>query len=139
MSSRPLPNPKRLRRIPSQFSWIDHRLVREGYFEQCSCDALALYLFLLTVADARGLSYYSQPLLMKQLKFGTVRFSQARSELIENRLIAYQHPLYQVLALGANAEQKPNLVVECNSKSTSAPMAIKKILQQLSVTRRSHD
>ena len=139
MSSRPLPNPKRLRQIPSQFSWIDHRLVREGYFEQCSCDALALYLFLLTVADARGLSYYSQPRLMKSLKMGIMRFSQARSELIETRLIAYQHPLYQVLALGASAEQKPNLVVECNPKSTSAPMAIKEILQQLSVTRRSHD
>jgi hypothetical protein len=131
MTSRPLPNPKRLRLIPAQFSWVDHRLVREGYFEQCSCDALALYLFLLTVADARGISYYSQPSLMKSLKMGTVRFSQARSELIENRLITYQHPLYQVLALGAGSEQKPDLVVECNPKSTSAPVAIKAILQTL--------
>jgi len=139
MSSRPLPNPKRLRQIPSQFSWIDHRFVRDGYFEQCSCDALALYLFLLTVADARGLSYYSQPRLMKSLKIGIMRFSQARSELIETRLIAYRHSLYQVLALEAGATQKPDLVVECNPKSTSAPRAIKEILQQLSVTRGSHD
>ena len=139
MSSHPLPNPKRLRQIPSQFSWIDHRLVREGYFEQCSCDALALYLFLLTVADARGLSYYSQPLLMKQLKLGTVRFMQARTELIETRLIAYRHPLYQVLALEAGSTQKPDLVVESAPQSQSCPVAIKEILQQLSVTRGSHD
>ena len=140
MLSRPLPNPKRLRQVPPQFSWIDHRLVRDGYFEQCSCDALALYLFLLTVADARGLSYYSQPRLMKHLKFGTVRFMQARTELIEFRLIAYRHPLYQVLALdAAGSKQKPDLVVEPEPKSTSCPVAIKEILQQLSVARSSHD
>ena len=139
MSSRPLPSPKRLRQIPPQFSWIDHRLVRDGYFEQCSCDALALYLFLLTVADARGLSYYSQPGLMKHLKFGTVRFMQARIELIEFRLIAYRHPLYQVLALDAGSAQKPGRVVEREPKSTPCPVAIKEILQQLSVVRSSHD
>ena len=138
MSSQPLPDPNRLRQTPSQFSWIDHRLVRDGYFERCSCDALALYLFLLTVADARGLSYYSQPSLMKSLKIGTIRFSQARTELIETRLIAYQHPLYQVLALGMDAEKRP-LITESEPESTKAPVAIKEILSQLSVARSSHD
>lgn len=138
MSSQPLPDPNRLRQTPSQFSWIDHRLVRDGYFERCSCDALALYLFLLTVADARGLSYYSQPSLMKSLKIGTIRFSQARTELIETRLIAYQHPLYQVLALGMGAEKRPR-ITESEPESTKAPVAIKEILSQLSVARSSHD
>jgi hypothetical protein len=138
MSSHPLPNPARLRQIPPQFSWIDHRLVREHYFERCSCDALALYLFLLTVADARGLSYYSQPSLMKSLKMGTLRFSQARTELIETRLIAYQHPLYQVLAFGVGSAQKQQLD-KSKSVSNRSPVAIKEILPQLSVARRSHD
>jgi hypothetical protein len=127
-----------LRQIPPQFSWIDHRLVREHYFERCSCDALALYLFLLTVADARGLSYYSQPRLMKSLKMGTIRFSQARTELIETRLIAYQHPLYQVLALGMDAERRPH-ITESEPESAQFPVAIKEILSQLSVARSSHD
>ncbi len=140
MSSHPLPNPSRLRQIPPQFSWIDHRLVRERYFERCSCDALALYLFLLTVADARGLSYYSQPRLMQSLKMGTLRFSQARTELIETRLIAYQHPLYQVLALGVDAiEHKQQLSGENSPESPRPPFAIKAILQKLSVARSSHD
>ena len=99
MSSHPLPNPQKLRQIPPQFSWIDHRLVRDGHFEQCSCEALALYLFLLTVADHKGLSYYSQPSLMKQLTLGMLRFTQARAELIQAGLMTYKHPLYQVLAL----------------------------------------
>ena len=94
-----LPNPSRLRQTPTQFSWVDHRLVRDQYFERCSVESLALYLFLLTVADARGVSYYSQPRLMQSLKLGTERFLQARTELMQAGLIAYQHPLYQVLSL----------------------------------------
>lgn len=129
-----------MRQIPPQFSWIDHRLVRERYFERCSCDALALYLFLLTVADARGLSYYSQPRLMKSLKMGTIRFMQARTELIETRLIAYQHPLYQVLALGVDAVEKKQQLSGENSPESPRPLvAIKTILQQLSVARSHHD
>lgn len=50
---------ERLRRLPGQFSWIDHRLVRKKHICGISHSALALYLFLLTVSDAEGLSYYS--------------------------------------------------------------------------------
>lgn len=46
--------PERLRHVPAQFSWIDQRLVREGYLERCDAQALALYLLLVTVADAQG-------------------------------------------------------------------------------------
>ncbi len=106
MNSHLLPNPSRCREIPPQFSWIDHRLVRLHYFERCSTDALALYLFLITVADARGLSYYGHASLIKQLKFSTTRFMQARTQLINEELISYQHPLYQVLSL--EAEKKKN-------------------------------
>jgi hypothetical protein len=51
--------PERLRHVPHRFSWIDRRLVREGHIARCGPQALALYLLLVTVADAQGLSYYS--------------------------------------------------------------------------------
>ena len=50
--------PNRRRRTPAQFSWLDHRLVRERRLESCPVEAWALYLFLVTVGDAQGLSYY---------------------------------------------------------------------------------
>jgi len=132
MSPHPLPNPQQLRRIPPQFSWIDHRLVRDGYFERCSCEAMALYLFLVTVADLRGLSYYSQPSLMKQLKMGTVRFSQARMELIQLELIAYQHPLYQVLSLASEQPKKSSIATSntpvSKRKSPHQLVAVKQVL-----------
>ena len=52
-------SPHRRRKVPAQFSWVDHRLVRDNHISKCSPEALALYLFLVTVADAEGLSYYS--------------------------------------------------------------------------------
>ena len=51
--------PDRLRQVPPRFSWCDQRLFRAGLTNRCGSDALALYLFLLTVADSRGLSFYS--------------------------------------------------------------------------------
>lgn len=50
--------PEQLRFIPSQYSWPDHRLVRERHLDRCSTEALALYLFPVIGADAQGLSQY---------------------------------------------------------------------------------
>jgi hypothetical protein len=91
--------PDRVRQIPMQFSWLDHRLVRERYIERCDPPAAALYLFLVTVADAQGLSYYSDAALGRCLSLSPARLSQARSALMHLGLVAYQHPLYQVLSL----------------------------------------
>src|ERR1700689_335637 len=105
---------QRLRQVPPQFSWIDHRLVRDRHISHCSADALALYLFLVTVADGQGLSYYADATICRLLPLRQPRAGQtpdepaldeqtldrARRELIDTRLIAWQRPLYQVLALG---------------------------------------
>jgi hypothetical protein len=91
--------PERVRQIPAQFSWVDHRLVRERHIERCDPPAAALYLFLITVADGQGLSYYSDAALVRCLSMTAARLSQARGDLLRVGLIAYQHPLYQVLAL----------------------------------------
>lgn len=91
--------PSRVRRIPGQFSWVDQRLVRDRHISLCGCDALALYLFLITVADAQGLSYYSDGSIIDRLSFDCHRLSKARGELQKAGLIAYEKPIYQVLAL----------------------------------------
>jgi hypothetical protein len=54
-------------------------------------------LFLVCVADARGLSYYSDKAIMKKLDIQDL--GKARSGLIKNNLIAWQEPIYQVLSL----------------------------------------
>lgn len=91
--------PSRVRRVPRQFSWVDQRLVRDRHIARCDPEALALYLFLVTVADARGLSFYADASIGRLLSLPAQRLEQAREELVGAGLIAYEAPLYQVLAL----------------------------------------
>jgi hypothetical protein len=73
--------------------------VREHYLDALSHPACALSLFLLTVADAQGLSYYTEPTLCRRLALSQATLHQARQELITHHLVAYRRPLSQVLAL----------------------------------------
>jgi hypothetical protein len=100
MHKRPI-SPAKLRRVPSQFSWVDQRLVREHLIDRLSHEACALYLFLVTVADAQGLSYYADHSLCQRLSMTGTALHQARQALITLGLVSYQRPLYQVLALEA--------------------------------------
>jgi len=106
MHKRPI-SPAQLRQVPKQFSWVDQRLVRERYIDQLSHAACALYLFLVTVADAQGLSYYADPSLCQRLSLTGTALHQARQALITRGLVAYQPPLYQVLALDATPRETP--------------------------------
>ena len=99
--------PERLRLVPEQFSWIDQALVQWGLIDRLDARACSLYLFLVTVADAQGLSYYGGATLAKRLHLSELELQCARAQLIEFDLIAYQAPLYQVLSLHEAAPHKP--------------------------------
>jgi hypothetical protein len=92
--------PDQIRIIPEQFSWVDHRLIRDRHIELLSHEAAALYLFLVTVADCQGLSYYSDVSLCERLSMDAPALVSARICLAKAGLVAYKKPLYQVLALG---------------------------------------
>jgi hypothetical protein len=91
--------PAKLRQIPASFSWVDHRLIRQERLRACDHRAWALYLFLVVVGDAQGLSYYSEASIGRQLKLDLLELAVAREQLVKAGLVAYQKPLYQVLAL----------------------------------------
>ena len=73
--------------------------MQENYFLRCDHSAWALYLFLTSVADAEGLSYYSEAALMRRLKMDPQGLSASRRQLVQAGLVAYEKPLYQVLSL----------------------------------------
>lgn len=91
--------PERVRRVPRQFSWVDHRLLSGGHLERCSAAAWGLYLFVVVVGDARGLSYYSDAAICRLLSLTPTLLVKLRQELLSNGMIAYQKPLYQVLSI----------------------------------------
>lgn len=127
MQKHPLDS-KRLRRVPSQFSWVDHRLVRTRLLSGSDTCSWALYLFLVTVADEQGLSYYSPRTICEHLSVDAQSLSHARAQLLERGLIAWRSPLYQVLDLeplmGHRAAMRSTPANIAPTPSTTEPAAI---------------
>jgi hypothetical protein len=84
---------------------------------------LALYLLLVTVADAEGLSYYGDKRICQLLSMERPTLAGARKELIDATLIAYQRPLYQVLALG-------DLPDTPRRQAQQAPLSLGEVLRE---------
>jgi hypothetical protein len=115
--------PDRLRVVPAQFSWIDQRLVRDNLLQCGEPIAWALYLVLVIVADAQGLSYYSDATLSRLLKVEPLLLARARQQLITGDLLAYQNPLYQVLAL-------PRASTPATPQRSGQPLSVGDILRR---------
>jgi hypothetical protein len=92
-------DPVRVRRIRDGFSWIDRRFVREGIIHRLGRDEILLYFFLVSVADAHGLSYYSDRRISFTLQIPEPELERSRRRLVEKELVAFEAPLYQVLEL----------------------------------------
>jgi len=131
--------PERRRRLPRSFSWLDHRLARSGHLKKCGSDALALYLFLVIVGDADGLSYYSDASICTRMPLTEEKLWAARENLINVGLIAYEAPLYQVLGLDcANSEiqttagkGKPVSSRAFQRPESAQPQSVENILKNL--------
>ncbi len=121
--------PSRVRRVPRQFSWVDQRLVRDNHMAGCTVEALALYLLLVTVADAQGLSYYADTSIGRLLSLSPEQVATARDVLIRLGLIAYEQPLYQVLALDRCAEP-PGSAKLRSSRAAGELKAVREVLRQ---------
>lgn len=107
MIQKKLLRPERLRKTPPQFSWIDHRLIRQDRLKDCHPPAWALYLFLACVGDERGLSFYSDASLSRTLRLDLTTLSQARAQLLQAGLVAFEAPLWQVLSLDPETSSSP--------------------------------
>jgi hypothetical protein len=121
--------PSRVRQVPRQFSWVDQRLVRDRYIARCDSQALALYLFLVTVADAQGLSFYADASIGRLLSWSPRRLEKARAVLIRAGLIAYEAPLYQVLALEPSTPTPPPARAR-SARAAGELRAMREVLRQ---------
>ena len=123
-------DPTRIREVPaSGFSWIDRRFVREGFIERLPPEAILLYLFLVAVSDARGLSFYADPTVSRLLKLDAEELSQARARLVAADLILYRYPLYQVLPLPAKREAPAFRSSPAQSRRGGDPLPLSELLQ----------
>lgn len=99
MYSKRVINRGRIRRISGSFSWIDHRFINQGFIEELDSTEILLYLFLVTVGDRYGLSFYGDERICQLLKINKESLGLARDKLIRASLVEYKDGVYQVLEL----------------------------------------
>ncbi len=92
-------NRSRIRTIEDGFAFIPHRFLSDGFIKRLYPSELLLYLFLIIVSDAYGLSYYGNSTICRLLKMDPEQLGHCRQILIDEDLIAFEEPLYQVLEL----------------------------------------
>lgn len=99
--------PNRVRRITGSFAFIEHRFLRDGFWENLTHRELLLYLFLLLVADRNGVSYYSYDKIYSLLRISMDEYLNARNALIDKDLIAFDGYYFQVLSLPKESVNQP--------------------------------
>ncbi len=92
-------NKERIRKISGSFSWIDHRFINHGFIKELDSTEILLYLFLVTVGDRYGLSFYRDDTICRLLKIDKASLWLARDKSILGSLIEYKDGMYQVLEL----------------------------------------
>ncbi|MBW2662860.1 MAG: hypothetical protein JRD93_12920 [Deltaproteobacteria bacterium] len=99
--------PNRVRRITGSFAFIEHRFLRDGFWESLTHRELLLYLFLLLVADRNGVSYYSYDKIYSLLRISMDEYLNTRNALIDKDLIAFDGYYFQVLSLPKISVNQP--------------------------------
>lgn len=103
MTAREPIRPDRVRRIGGQsFAFVPHRLLRGGFLASMTHCERSLYLFLLLAADRNGLSFYGYDRICSVLEMTLDDYIQARNELIDKDLLAFDGTRFQVLSLPAD-------------------------------------
>jgi hypothetical protein len=102
-----------------------------GLFGDLSDKAKLFYLFLCLAADRQGLSFYGDHRIQSYFQLETFAIDEAKQELIQKDLIAYDGHLYQVLSL-------PSPITEPTIQPirTSQPERFADILARLAATAR---
>jgi len=100
-------SPDRVRRITGSFAFIEHRFLRDGFWERLSHHELLLYVFLILAADRNGVSYYSYDKIYSLLRISMDEYLNARNALIDKDLIAFDGHFFQILSLPEKPVNQP--------------------------------
>lgn len=93
------PFPDLVRVLAKGYGWVDHRFLRKDSIKKLTPLAMALYLILICAADGNGVSFYGDTLLCYLLGVDHDELIETRQCLIDNKLIAWSKPYYQLLDL----------------------------------------
>jgi hypothetical protein len=90
---------ERVRKITGSFAFVEHRFLRDGFLVSLGHREMLLYFFLVLAADRHGLSFYAYDKICSLLRITVEDYLDARNQLIEKDLIAFDGQFFQVLSL----------------------------------------
>lgn len=123
--------PERVRAIKGSFGFLEHRFLRDGFWESLNHHALLLYVFLVLVGDRKGLSYYPYDKISDLLRISVDDYIIARNDLIHKDLIAFDGRLFQVLSLPQNpAGEKPRPIINMDEMKYRDPATLHVLLRE---------
>ena len=99
--------PERVRTITGSFAFLEHRFLRDGFWNSLSQQELVLYVFFVLVADRNGLSYYSFDKICSLLRCSLDDYLMARNALIHKDLIAVDGHRFRVRSLSPQPVLEP--------------------------------
>ena len=121
-------NRSRIRTVHGGFAFIPHRFLNDGFMKCLSQSELLLYLFLIMVSDAYGLSYYGNSAICRLLKISLPELERCRQILIDADLILFEAPLYQVLELPVKPLEEDRAI---DSRPSTSPSSFAELIQIL--------
>ena len=89
----------RVRKIKGSFAFVEHRFLRDGFFENLTHNELLLYFFLTIVSNKNGVSWYGYDKICSILRWMLEEYLDARDGLINKDLVAFDGYVFQVLDL----------------------------------------
>ena len=104
--------PQRVSTIRGSFAYIEHRFLRDGFFCELSHHELLLYFFLVLVSDRHGVSFYKYDKICSLLQMDLDDYLQARNQLIQRDLVAFDGRIFQVLSLPDRLKDLPSSILE---------------------------
>ncbi|MGA2223263.1 MAG: hypothetical protein ABSH41_02325 [Syntrophobacteraceae bacterium] len=121
---------ERVRRIGGGFAYIEHRFLRDGFLVNLGHHELLLYVFLVLAADRYGISFYGHDRICSLLRLSVEEYLEARNQLIEKDLLAFDGTFFQILSLPEKPVSSPQLLKTADDMERSDPATIKQILSQ---------
>lgn len=93
--------PRRVRYPKGRYGWVEQTIVTEGHLEALGCPAALVYLFLCTVGNREGISFWGRPRMARILNLTVEAIDEALRALIAADLIAATDRIVQVLPVPA--------------------------------------
>jgi hypothetical protein len=98
MKCEPL-EPRRIRHPRGAYGWTDLKIVTEGYLERLEAPVAFTYLFLCTVGNCQGMSFWSHMRMARMLRLTPEAVREAIERLVDANLVASNGRVVQVLPI----------------------------------------